>query len=40
LVCFVARRIGTPIFGHYVDRIGRKAALTATALLAWSGSGV
>jgi MFS family permease len=39
LVCFVARRIGAPIFGHYVDRIGRKA-LTATALFAWSESGV
>src|SRR5271168_177997 len=30
---FVARPIGAAIFGHYGDRIGRKAALIATLLL-------
>ena len=30
---FVARPIGAAIFGHYGDRIGRKAALVATLLL-------
>jgi hypothetical protein len=29
-VGFVTRPIGAAIFGHYVDRIGRKAALIAT----------
>jgi MFS family permease len=32
-VGFVARPIGAFIFGHYGDRIGRKAALVATLLL-------
>jgi len=32
-VGFVARPIGAAIFGHYGDRIGRKAALIATLLL-------
>ena len=32
-VGFVARSIGAAIFGHYGDRIGRKAALIATLLL-------
>jgi MFS family permease len=32
-VGFVARPIGAAIFGHYGDRIGRKAALIATILL-------
>jgi len=32
-VGFVARPIGAAIFGHYGDRIGRKAALIATFLL-------
>src|SRR5579884_1306461 len=32
-VGFVARPIGAFIFGHYGDRIGRKAALIATLLL-------
>ncbi|HTW84300.1 MAG TPA: MFS transporter [Candidatus Sulfotelmatobacter sp.] len=30
---FIARPIGAAIFGHYGDRIGRKAALIATLLL-------
>src|SRR5438045_309757 len=30
---FVARRIGAPIFGHYGDRIGRKATLIVTLLM-------
>ena len=32
-VGFVARPIGAAIFGHYGDRLGRKAALVATLLL-------
>src|SRR5215468_12170984 len=32
-VGFVARPVGAFIFGHYGDRIGRKAALVATLLL-------
>src|SRR5262245_10100488 len=32
-VGFVARPIGGILFGHYGDRIGRKAALVATLLL-------
>jgi metabolite-proton symporter len=32
-VGFIARPIGAVIFGHYGDRIGRKAALVATLLL-------
>src|SRR5207247_3707468 len=32
-VGFVARPIGAAFFGHYGDRIGRKAALIATLLL-------
>jgi MFS family permease len=32
-VGFVARPVGAIIFGHYGDRIGRKAALVATLLL-------
>jgi MFS family permease len=32
-VGFVARPLGAAIFGHYGDRIGRKAALVATLLL-------
>jgi MFS family permease len=32
-VGFAARPIGAAIFGHYRDRIGRKAALIATLLL-------
>src|SRR5580693_2242015 len=32
-VGFVARPIGAAIFGHYGDRLGRKAALIATLLL-------
>src|ERR1700747_2218744 len=33
VVGFAARPIGAAIFGHYGDRIGRKAALIATLLL-------
>src|SRR5262245_17532117 len=32
-VGFVARPIGAAIFGHYGDRVGRKAALIATLVL-------
>src|SRR6202048_4176449 len=32
-VGFAARPVGALIFGHYGDRIGRKAALVATLLL-------
>ena len=32
-VGFIARPIGAAIFGHYGDRLGRKAALMATLLL-------
>ena len=32
-VAFLARPVGAFIFGHYGDRIGRKAALIATLLL-------
>ena len=32
-VGFFARPIGAAIFGHYGDRLGRKAALIATLLL-------
>src|ERR1051326_3669014 len=32
-VGFVARPIGAAIFGHYGDRLGRKAALIATLML-------
>jgi metabolite-proton symporter len=32
-VGFIARPIGAAIFGHYGDRVGRKAALVATLLL-------
>src|SRR5271169_1193788 len=32
-VGFLARPIGAAIFGHYGDRIGRKATLIATLLL-------
>jgi MFS family permease len=35
-VGFVARPIGAAIFGHYGDRIGRKAALIATLRLIWT----
>src|ERR1700746_3091942 len=32
-VGFIARPIGAAIFGHYGDRLGRKAALIATLLI-------
>src|SRR5215470_13182081 len=32
-VGFIARPIGAAIFGHYGDRIGRKASLIATLLI-------
>src|SRR3954454_12294265 len=32
-VGFISRPVGAAIFGHYGDRIGRKAALIATLLL-------
>jgi MFS family permease len=32
-VGFLARPVGAAIFGHYGDRLGRKAALVATLLL-------
>jgi MFS family permease len=32
-VGFIARPIGAAIFGHYGDRIGRKATLIATLLM-------
>ena len=32
-VGFIARPLGAAIFGHYGDRIGRKAALIATLLM-------
>src|SRR5271167_5178156 len=32
-VGFIARPVGAALFGHYGDRIGRKAALIATLLL-------
>src|ERR1700732_3295923 len=32
-VGFIARPIGAAIFGHYGDRIGRKATLIATLLI-------
>jgi MFS family permease len=37
-VGFLARPIGAAIFGHYGDRIGRKAALIATLLLMGSAT--
>ena len=37
-VGFVARPIGAAIFGHYGDRIGRKATLVATLLLMGLGT--
>src|SRR5436305_7636545 len=37
-VGFVARPIGAAIFGHYGDRIGRKAALIASLLLMGLGT--
>ncbi|MBV8931690.1 MAG: MFS transporter, partial [Kutzneria sp.] len=37
-VGFAARPIGAAIFGHYGDRIGRKAALVATLLLMGAGT--
>src|ERR1700732_2890520 len=32
-ICFVARPSAAPIFGHYGDRIGRKATLIVTLLM-------
>src|SRR5437660_10456020 len=32
-VCFLGRAIGAAIFGHWGDRIGRKATLIATLLV-------
>ena len=37
-VGFLARPIGAAIFGHYGDRLGRKAALVATLLLMGIGT--
>ena len=37
-VGFIARPIGAAIFGHYGDRIGRKAALIASLLLMGLGT--
>lgn len=37
-VGFIARPIGAAIFGHYGDRLGRKAALVATLLLMGVGT--
>jgi metabolite-proton symporter len=37
-VGFIARPIGAAIFGHYGDRLGRKAALVATLLLMGSAT--
>ena len=37
-VGFIARPIGAAIFGHYGDRIGRKAALIATLILMGLGT--
>src|SRR5579864_2400086 len=37
-VGFVARPIGAAVFGHYGDRLGRKAALIATLLLMGSAT--
>jgi MFS family permease len=37
-VGFIARPIGAAIFGHYGDRLGRKAALIATLLLMGSAT--
>src|SRR5229473_492065 len=39
-VGFVARPIGAAIFGHYGDRLGRKAALIATLLLMGIAGGI
>ena len=38
-VGFVSRPIGAAIFGHYGDRLGRKAALVATLLLMFPAVG-
>src|SRR5690242_7827477 len=37
-VGFIARPIGALIFGHYGDRVGRKAALIASLLLMGLGT--
>src|SRR6516225_8088768 len=37
-VGFLARPVGAAIFGHYGDRIGRKAALIATLILMGIGT--